>query len=67
MHDVQSNQVQLNERYAVIRVMRNGDVNKAEVLQRLSRLPHGVWTGIDPERKLLPSVQVGARALAMAH
>jgi hypothetical protein len=29
--------------------------------------PHWVWTAIDPESKLLLSVRVGDRTLAMAH
>jgi len=38
----------------------------AEAIERLSRSPHWVWTAIDPESKLLLSVQVGERTLAMA-
>ena len=45
---------------------RDGDVSEAEAIERLSRSPHWVWTAIDPESKLLLSVQVGDRTLAMA-
>jgi hypothetical protein len=38
----------------------------AEAIERLSRSPHWVWTAIDPETKLLLSVQVGEHTLAMA-
>ena len=41
-------------------------MSAAEAIERLSRSPHWVWTAIDPETKLLLSVQVGARTLAMA-
>jgi IS1 family transposase len=41
-------------------------MSEAEAVERLSRLPHWVWTAIDPETKLLRSVQVGERTLAMA-
>jgi hypothetical protein len=41
-------------------------MSAAEAIERLSRSPHWVWTAIDPESKLLLSVQVGERTLAMA-
>ena len=41
-------------------------MSEAEAIERLSRSPHWVWTAIDPETKLLLSVQVGERTLAMA-
>jgi len=60
------NQVQLDELYAVLSAVRAGDLSEAEAIERLSRSPHWVWTAIDPESKLLLSVQVGERTLAMA-
>ena len=60
------NQVQLDELYAVLSAVRDGDVSEAEAIERLSRSPHWVWTAIDPETKVLLSVQVGERTLAMA-
>ena len=60
------NQVQLDELYAVLSAVRDGDISEAEAIERLSRSPHWVWTAIDPESKLLLSVQVGERTLAMA-
>jgi IS1 family transposase len=41
-------------------------MSEAEAIERLSRSPHWVWMTIDPESKLLLSVQVGERPLAMA-
>ena len=67
LHELHVNQVQLDELYAVISAVREGDVSEAEAIERLSRSPHWVWTAIDPESKLLLSVQVGERTLAMAH
>jgi IS1 family transposase len=60
------NQVQLDELYAVLSTVRDGDMSAAEAIEQLSRSPHWVWTAIDPESKLLLSVQVGERTLAMA-
>jgi len=66
LHDVRVRQVQLDELYAVLSAVRDGDISEAEAIERLSRSPHWVWTAIDPESKLLLSVQVGERTLAMA-
>jgi IS1 family transposase len=46
--------------------VRDGNISEAEAIDLLSRSPHWVWTAIDPESKLLLSVQVGERTLAMA-
>jgi IS1 family transposase len=66
LHELQINQVQLDELYAVLSAVRDGEVSEAEAIERLSRSPHWVWTAIDPETKLLLSVQVGERTLVMA-
>ena len=66
LHELHLNQVQLDELYAVLSAVRDGDISEAEAIERLSRSPHWVWTAIDPETKLLLSVQVGERTLAMA-
>jgi IS1 family transposase len=66
LHELRLNQIQLDELYAVLSAVRDGDVSAAEAIERLSRSPHWVWTAIDPETKLLLSVQVGDRTLAMA-
>jgi hypothetical protein len=58
--------VQLDALYAVLRAVRDGTVSEDEAIERLSRSPHWVWTAIDPESKLLLSVQGGERTLAMA-
>jgi IS1 family transposase len=66
LHGLHLHQVQLDELYAVLSAVRDGDVSAAEAIEQLSRSPHWVWTAIDPESKLLLSVQVGERTLAMA-
>jgi IS1 family transposase len=66
LRELQVNQVQLDELYAVLSVVREGQVSEAEAVERLSRSPHWVWTAIDPESKLLLNVQIGERTLAMA-
>ena len=66
LHDLHLNQVQLDELYAVLSAVRDGDLSEAEAIERLSRSPHWVWTAIDPESKLMLSAQVGERSPAMA-
>jgi IS1 family transposase len=66
LHNLHLQQVQLDELYAVLSAVRDGDLTEAEAIDRLSRSPHWVWTAIDPETKMLLSVQVGERTLAMA-
>jgi len=66
LHDVRVTQVQLDELYALLRAVKEGEVSEAEALQRLSRSPHWVWVAIDPVSKLLLTLDVGDRTRAMA-
>ena len=66
LNELQITQVQLDELYAVLSAVRDGEVSEAEAIERLSRSPHWVWTAIDPKSKLLLSIRVGPRTLAMA-
>jgi IS1 family transposase len=66
LHELPLKQVQLDELYAVLSAVRDGDMSEAEAIERLSRAPHWVWTAIDPESKLLLNGQVGDRTLALA-
>jgi IS1 family transposase len=66
LRELPLNQVQLDELYAVLSAVRDGDLSEAEAIEQLSRSPRWVWTAIDPESKLLLSAQVGERTLAMA-
>jgi len=66
LHDVRVTQVQLDELYALLRAVKDGDGSEAEALQRLARSPRWVWAAIDPVTKLLLTLDVGDRTLAMA-
>jgi len=66
LHDVRVTQVQLDELFALLSAVRAGEVSEAEAIQRLSRSPHWVWAAIDPVTKLLLTVDVGDRTLAIA-
>ena len=66
LHDLRATQVQLDELFALLSAVKAGEVSEAEALQRLSRSPHWVWGAIDPVTKLLLTIEVGERTLAMA-
>jgi IS1 family transposase len=66
LHDVQVRQVQLDELFALLSAVKDGTVSEAEAIERLERSPQWVWVAMDPESKLLLSIDVGNRTLAMA-
>jgi IS1 family transposase/transposase-like protein len=66
LHDVRVTQVQLDELYALLRAVKAGEVSEAEAMKRLARTPHWIWAAIDPVSKLLLTIDVGERTLAMA-
>jgi IS1 family transposase len=66
LHDMRVTQVQLDELFTLLRAVKTGEVSEAEAVERLSRSPHWVWAAIDPVTKLLLTVDVGDRTLAMA-
>jgi len=66
LHDVRVRQVQLDELFALLSAVKDGEVSKAEALERLERSPRWVWVAMDPESKLLLAIDVGERTLALA-
>src|SRR4029453_10094707 len=66
LHDVRVQQVQLDELFALLSAVKDGEVSKAEAIERLERSPQWVWVALDPESKLLLAIDVGNRTLAMA-
>jgi IS1 family transposase len=66
LHDVRVTQVQLDELFTLLSAVKAGEVSEAEAITRLSRSPHWVWGALDPVTKLLLTIDVGDRTLAMA-
>ena len=66
LHDVRVTQGQLDELFALLSAVKTGEVSEAVAITRLSRSPHWVWAAIDPVTKLLLTLDVGDRTLAMA-
>lgn len=65
LHDLHLTQAQLDELYAVLSALKDGEISESEALECLSRSPHWVWTAMDPLSKLLLTIDVGDRTLAM--
>jgi IS1 family transposase len=66
LHDVRVRQVQLDELFALLSAVKEGEVSAAEAIERLERSPQWVWVAMDPESKLLLAFDVGSRTLALA-
>jgi hypothetical protein len=66
LHDVHVNQVQMDELFALLSAVKADEVSEAEAIPRLSHSPHWVWVAMDPVSKLLLTMDVGNRTLAMA-
>jgi IS1 family transposase len=66
LHTVHVTQVQLDALYALLSAVKAGEVSDTEAIQCLSRSPQWVWAAIDPVTKLLLTIDVGDRTLAMA-
>ena len=64
--EVHVQQLQLDELYAVLSAVKDGEISEEEAILCLSRSPHWVWTAIDPQSKLLLAIAVGPRTRAMA-
>src|SRR5262252_6491295 len=66
LHDLRVRQVQLDEVFALLSAVRDGEVSETEAIERLERCPQWVGVAMDPESKLLLALDVGERTLAMA-
>jgi hypothetical protein len=66
VRDLHVEQVQMDELFALLSAVKEGEVTEAEALKRLSRSPHWVWVAMDPGGKLMLAVDVGERMLTMA-
>jgi IS1 family transposase len=66
LRDIDVEQVQLDELFALLSVVKDGEVSERQAITRLSRSPHWVWVAMDPVCKLILAVDVGDRTLAMA-
>ena len=61
-----SEQVQMDELFALLSAVKDGESAARQAIKRLSRSPHWVWVAMDPVYKLILAADVGDRTLAMA-
>jgi IS1 family transposase len=66
LYNVHVDQVQLDELFALLSAVKEGEITAAKAITRLSRSPHWVWVAMEPVTKLVLTVDVGARTLTMA-
>jgi IS1 family transposase len=66
LHDLEVEQVQMDELFALLSAVKDGEISEQQAIKRLSRSPHWVWVAMDPVCKLILTVDVGNRTLAMA-
>jgi IS1 family transposase/transposase-like protein len=66
LHDLHVEQVQMDELFALLSAVKDGEVSEHQAIKRLSRWPHWVWVAMDPVCKLILAVNVGERTLALA-
>jgi IS1 family transposase len=66
LHDLDVEQVQMDELFALLSAVKDGEVSERQAIKRLSRSPNWVWVAMDPVCKLILAVDGGDRTLAMA-
>jgi hypothetical protein len=66
LHGIRVRQVQLDELFALLSALKDGEGSEADAIEHLERSPQWVWVAVDPESKLLLALDVGNRTLAMA-
>jgi IS1 family transposase len=64
--NVHVTQLQLDELYALLRGVKDGEISEANALMRLEPSRPWIWTAIDPVSKLLLAIEVGPRTVEMA-
>jgi IS1 family transposase len=64
--DLHVQQLQLDELYAVLSAVKDGEITEVKAIKRLSRSPHWVWVALDPATKLLVALDVGEHTQAIA-
>ena len=66
LRDLHVEQVQMDELFALLSAVKEGEGTESDAIKRLSRSPHWVWVAMDPVCKLILAVDVGERTLALA-
>jgi IS1 family transposase len=66
LRDVYAEHIQMDELFALLSAVKEGEISEAQAIKRLSRSPYWVWVAMDPVSKLIVAWDVGPRTQAMA-
>jgi transposase-like protein len=66
LRDVYAEHIQMDELFALLNAVKEGEISEAQAIKRLSRSPYWVWVAMDPVSKLIVAWNVGPRTQAMA-
>lgn len=66
LRDIYAEHIQMDELFALLSAVKEGEISEAKAIKRLSRSRHWVWTAMDPVSKLIVAWDVGPRTQAMA-
>ncbi len=53
LRDIYAEHIQMDELFALLSAVKEGEITEAKAIKRLSRSPHWVWTAMDPVSKLI--------------
>jgi IS1 family transposase len=66
LRDIYAEHIQMDELFALLSAVKEGEMTEAKAIKRLSRSPYWVWVAMDPVSKLIVAWDVGPRTQAMA-
>jgi hypothetical protein len=66
LYDVYAEHIQMDELFALLSAVKEGEISEVQAIKRLSRSPHWLWVAMDPVSKLIVAWDVGPRTQAMA-
>jgi hypothetical protein len=66
VHNLDVEQVQMDELFALLSAVKDGEVTEAQAIKRLSRSPHWVWVAMDPVCMLILAVVQTRSGIASA-
>ena len=53
LRDIYAEPIQMDELFALLSAVKEGEITEAKAIKRLSRCPHWVWTAMDSVSKLI--------------
>jgi IS1 family transposase len=66
LRDLYAERIQMDELFALLSAVKEGEMIETQAIKRLSRSPYWLWVAMDPVSKLIVARDVGPRIQAMA-